>query len=140
MISKIKNFFYIWKWLFVRKWYKSYTEMDMNELKQTGKKIIRESERVSLLTLGQIEGLLYLWKFFRGRKWFKASDLIRERLKPIGYTWKEPKKWQADNLLGHTIAGLDFKINGQDAIIEGFVNFKRTHAWHKIYYSTLQSS
>lgn len=138
--GRLFNFLYIWKWLFVKKWHESFLNIDQNELKQTGKRIVRESTRISKLTPGQIEGLLHLWAFFKGRKWYRVADSIRRRLTDIGYVWKEPKKWSASNLLGHTIPGLDFKISGNNATLEGHVNFQEEVCWEEISYSTSETT
>lgn len=114
LLTSLRNFIYIWKWIFVKKWYKSYFYIDRREKLQTGRIIMRETRRISKMKLGEIEGMLFLIKSLRERKLFKFSDFLRNKLISIGTFWKEPKKWAASNLLGHTLNNLDFRaINGR---------------------------
>lgn len=92
-MRKLYNFWYVFKWVFVKKWYTGRKQfLDLAELKQSGKEKIKETCPISLLSPGQIEGMIHMIKWLRSFRLYKLSDKLRDRLVSIGWAYYEPPK------------------------------------------------
>lgn len=77
LYQKIRNFIYIWKWMFVKEWHTVNEYRDKKGVYHTCK-----------LKPGQVEGWVYWLGILREKKMYRLHDIARDRLLLCGSFWR----------------------------------------------------
>lgn len=145
-MRKLYNFWYVFKWVFVKKWYTGRVKyLDHYELSQSRKKRYKETLPKSKLSLGQIEGMIHMIKWFRDRKFYKISDTLRDRLLLTGYHYRLKPIEYFKNFKGNTLqdtiftSKLFFQLKEGEIYLYGNIQDKNksiNHSGIEITYTT----